>query len=200
MTASVVVFDLGGVLIDWQPQMAWIDELGSREDVDAFMARVDFKARNLRADGGATFADLAAEIADPEDRRRLGSYVTRYGETVRNQVPGTWDVVDRLRAKGTPLHAITNWSAETWPGGLQAHPRLAEIFGVIVVSGQEGILKPDPRIYRLLCDRAGVAPEDCVFIDDGLHNVVGAMAVGMDAIHFTDADRLAAALAERGLL
>ncbi|MGQ0565660.1 MAG: HAD family hydrolase [Gemmobacter sp.] len=200
MTASVVVFDLGGVLIDWQPHLAWIDELGSRAAVDAFMARVDFRARNLRADGGAAFADLAAEIADPDDRRRLASYVTRYVNTVRDPVPGTWAIIDRLRARGVPLHAITNWSAETWPGGVAAHPRLTEVFGTIVVSGQERMLKPDPRIYRLLCDRAGVAAQDCVFIDDALHNVEGARAAGMDGIHFTGAAALETALGERGLL
>jgi HAD superfamily hydrolase (TIGR01509 family) len=74
------------------------------------------------------------------------------------------------------------------------------VFGVTVVSGQEAIIKPDPRIFRLLCTRAGVAPQDCVFIDDGPHNVDGARAVGMDGIHFTGPDALAAALSDRGLL
>jgi 2-haloacid dehalogenase len=200
MTASVVVFDLGGVLINWQPHLAWMDELGSRAAVDAFMERVSFKARNQRGDGGARFVDLAAEIAEAEDRRRLAEYTALYDATIRDAVPGTWDVVERLHARGVPMHAITNWSAETWPGALRAYPRLAEVFGTIVVSGQEHMLKPDPRIYRLLCDRAGVAPADCVFIDDGMHNVDGARAVGMDAIHFTGAAALEGALRERGLL
>ena len=74
------------------------------------------------------------------------------------------------------------------------------IGGVTVVSGQEKVVKPDARIFQILCDRAGLAAEDCVFIDDGLHNVAGAKAVGMDAIHFTDAASLEAALQDRGLL
>ncbi len=200
MTPSVVVFDIGAVLIDWQPHLAWMDELGSREAVDAFMERVDFKARNARGDAGERFADLAAEIADPEDRARLAAYVSLYSRTVPSEVPGTWAILDRLKERGVPIHAITNWSAETWPEGVKVHPRLDEVFGTLVVSGREKISKPDVRIFNLLCERAGVAPGDCVFIDDGLHNVAGAKAAGMDAIHFTEAASLEAALVERNLL
>jgi len=200
MNPSVVVFDIGGVLVDWQPHLAWMDELGSVEAVTAFMERIDFKARNLRGDGGARFAELAAELEDAEDQRRLAAYVSLYTKTVMNPVPGTWDVLDQLKARGVPLHAITNWSAETWPEGLKAQPRLGEVFGVTVVSGEEGITKPDARIFEILCARAGVAAAECVFIDDGLHNVEGARAAGMEGIHFTGADALAAELQSRGLL
>lgn len=200
MKPSIVVFDIGGVLVDWQPHLAWMDELGSREAVEGFMARVDFLKRNVRGDNGETFADLAAEIDDPDDRRRLAEYVSLYPKTVPDAVPGTWGLVDRLIARGVPIHGITNWSAETWPEGLKVHPRLDEIFGTLVISGREKISKPDARIFELLCDRAGIAAEDCVFIDDGLHNVEGARAVGMDGIHFTGADNLEAELTKRGLL
>ena len=200
MSAKVVVFDIGGVLIDWQPHLAWLDELGTREAVEAFMARIDFPARNLRADGGALFADLASELDDAEDRRRLVEYVGNYPKTVRTRIEGSWDILGRLKASGVEVHAITNWSAETWPRGIEAQPRLADAFGVTVVSGQEGTLKPGARIFETLSDRAGVAPEDCVFIDDGAHNIAGAEAVGMDGIHFTGPAALRDALAERGLI
>ena len=200
MSAKVVVFDIGGVLIDWQPHLAWLDELGTREAVEAFMARIDFPARNLRADGGALFADLASELDDAEDRRRLVEYVGNYPKTVRTRIEGSWNILDRLKASGVEVHAITNWSAETWPRGIEAQPRLADAFGVTVVSGQEGTLKPGARIFETLCDRAGVAPGDCVFIDDGAHNIAGAEAVGMDGIHFTGPAALRNALAERGLV
>ncbi|MDQ2094457.1 HAD family hydrolase [Rhodalgimonas zhirmunskyi] len=200
MTPSVVVFDIGGVLVDWQPHLAWLDEMGSRAMVDAFMRRIDFPALNLRADGGETFADLAAELTEAEDACRLSGYVAHYPKTVRTRIEGTWDILDRLRAQGTPVHAITNWSAETWPKGLEAQPRLAEVFGTTIVSGQEKTLKPGPRIFELLCERAGVAPEDCLFIDDAAHNAEGARAAGMDAHHFTTAQALHKALTERGLL
>jgi len=200
MTATAVIFDIGGVLVDWQPHLAWQPELGSQEAAEAFMERVDFSARNARADNGARFADLAAEIEDAEDARRLADYVRLYTRTVEGRIEGTWTLLERLKARGVPIHAITNWSAETWPEGLKVQPRLAEVFGVTVVSGQEGVMKPDARIFETLCTRAGLAPAECVFIDDGLHNVEGARAVGMDGIHFTGADALEQALRNRGLL
>ena len=194
-----VVFDIGGVLVDWQPHLAWIDDLGEKGARD-FIERTGFKARNVRADNGERFADLAQEVEVAEDQMLFAEYVSRYTKTVQNPVPGTWEVLDALKAQGTPVHAITNWSAETWPEGLKAQPRLAEVFETTVVSGQEGVMKPEARIFEILCDRAGVAAENCIFIDDGLHNVQGARAAGMDGIHFTDADALRAALQERDLL
>ena len=157
-------------------------------------------ALNKRADNGEAFADLALEVTDPGDRQLFNTYISRFQHTVRDAVPGTWSIVDQLLARNVPLHGITNWSAETWPEGLKAHPRLDEIFGTLVISGREKMSKPEPGIYQLLCERADVAPEDCVFIDDGLRNVKGAMDVGMDGIHFTDAAALARELSERGLL
>jgi len=200
MTTKHVVFDIGGVLVDWQPHLAWQEQLGSAEAAHAFLDRTDFLALNTRADGGERFADLALHIDDPQDRAHFAEYVALYSLTVVDPIPGTWAILDRLKAQGTPVHAITNWSAETWPEGLKAHPRLDEVFDTLVVSGREGMIKPDPRIFHLLCDRAGVAPDSCIFIDDAMRNVDGARAVGMDGIHFTSSGALEAALTERGVL
>ncbi len=197
---KAVVFDIGGVLVDWQPHLAWVEELGSKDAAHAFIKRTDFLARNARGDNGERFADMAQELSDPRDQELFAAYVDLYARTVETPIHGTWHVLDRLKTQGTPVHAITNWSAETWPEGLKVQPRLGEVFGTLVVSGREKISKPDKRIFDLLCQRAGVAPEECVFIDDGLHNVEGARAVGMDAIHFTSPQALDAALTERGLL
>lgn len=194
-----VVFDIGGVLVDWRPHLAWAPEMGEAA-ARAFMARIDFPARNLRADGGETFADLAAELDDPGDAARLAAYPSLYARTVQDAVPGTWDVLDDLRDAGVPVHAITNWSAETWPEGVSVHPRLDEVFGTLVVSGREGMVKPDRRIFDLLCARAGLAPEACLFVDDGLHNVDGARAAGMAGHHFEGAGGLRADLTARELL
>lgn len=194
-----VVFDIGGVLVDWDPVLAWQEDLGP-EGARAFLARIGFDKINLACDAGASFAVAAAAIADPGDAARLLDYLPRYARTVPHKVAGTWEILRELKARGVPVHAITNWSAETWPEGVKAHPELGEVFGTTIVSGQEGMIKPGTGIYRLLCARAGVAPDACVFIDDGLHNCIGARAAGMDAIHFTGAEALRAALTERGLL
>ncbi|OJY32325.1 MAG: hypothetical protein BGP11_02860 [Rhodobacterales bacterium 65-51] len=197
---KAIVFDIGNVLIRWEPHPAFLPDLGSRDAVEDFLTRTDFMARNLRADGGESFAALAAEIADPADRALFATYVDRYAATVPEAIEGTWALMDRLHARGLAIHAITNWSAETWPAGIAAHPRLGYAFDVTVVSGQEGILKPEARIYARLCDRAGLEPGDCLFIDDSLKNVEGARAFGMQAEHFTTPEALEAALTARGLL
>ena len=112
---KAVVFDIGGVLVDWKPHLAWVEALGSEDAAHAFIERTDFLARNARGDNGELFADLAQELDDPQDQRLFAAYVGLYTRTVENAIHGTWDVLDRLRAQGTPVHAITNWSAETWP-------------------------------------------------------------------------------------
>lgn len=197
---TAIVFDIGNVLVRWDAHAAFVDCLGSRAAVDDFFARIDFPALNLRGDAGETFADLAAEIADPEDRALFASYLGRYELTIAEAIEGSWDIVARLAAEGREIHAITNWSAETWPIGLSTHPRLASAFGVTVVSGQERVLKPSPEIFAILCDRAGRAPAECLFIDDSARNVAGARAFGMDAVQFTTPAALETALVQRGLL
>lgn len=195
-----IVFDIGNVLIRWDAHRAFLPRLGTRLAVDSFLARIGFSALNLRADGGERFADLAGEIADPQDRALFASYLPNYALTIPATIPGTWALLDRLRARGHAIHAITNWSAETWPIGLATHPRLASAFDVTVVSGIERMLKPEPRIFALLCGRAGVIPADCLLIDDSDRNVAGARAFGMDALPFTTSAALEQALTARRLL
>lgn len=197
---TAIIFDIGNVLVRWDPVAAFLPLLGDRARVLAFLARVNFPALNLRADGGETFAALAEEIDDPQDRAIFLTYLPGHAASIAEPIEGTWALIDRLRARGHPLHAITNWSAETWPIGLATHPRLGRAFGTTIVSGKEGIIKPDPRIFDLLCARAGVAAADCLFIDDSPKNVAGAQAAGMAAHHFTTPEALEADLTARGLL
>ncbi len=197
---KAVIFDIGNVLIRWDAHLAFLPDLGTREAVDAFFARIGFAEKNSRADGGARFADLAAEIDDPQDRALFLSYVANHGLSLPEAIEGSWALLAALRACGVPVHAITNWAAETWPFGMAAHPRLGTSFGVTVVSGIEGVMKPAPRVFQILCERAGLAPADCLFIDDSARNVAGAQAVGMDAVLFIDAATLERDLIERGLL
>lgn len=200
MTITAIVFDIGNVLVRWDARLAFLPALGSTEQVDAFLDRIGFADLNLRGDAGETFADLAQEIADPADRALFASYLPSYALTIPETIAGTWALIPRLTAQGHQIHAITNWSAETWPIGVSTHPRLGDSFGVTVVSGQEKVLKPQARIYATLCERAGLRPEQCFFIDDSLKNVEGARAFGMQAHHFTDPGALEADLVARGLL
>lgn len=197
---SAIVFDIGNVLVRWDPVQPFLPLLGDRALVLDFLDRVGFAALNLRADGGERFSDLAQEIDDPQDRAIFSAYLPGYAASIAQPIEGTWALMERLRACGHQIHAITNWSAETWPIGVATHPRLGRAFGTTIVSGIEGIIKPDPRIFALLCARADVLPEDCLFIDDSPANVAGARASGMAAHHFTTPEALEADLTARGLL
>lgn len=194
-----VVFDIGAVLVDWNPMLAWSHEMGEAE-MQAFLTRINFDKLNFACDAGASFLGAAGALPDAEDGKRLAQYVERYAQTVPNKITGTWDILYALKQAGFRVFAITNWSAETWPEGCKAHPELAEVFETTVVSGQIGMVKPSVAIYRHFCSVAGVAAEDCIFTDDGLHNCIGAQAAGMDAIHFTSPDALESGLNARGLL
>ena len=197
-----VIFDLGGVLIDWDPALAFADVFTSRAEAETWMARIDFPGWNRMQDGGRSFAEgLAAARAEHGDEaRHLAGYLAAFPVTIEKTVPGSWAVAEALLARGVPLYALTNWSAESWPHALELHPRLGGLFADILVSGQVGALKPDPAIFRLLMDRNGLRPGDCIFIDDSPANVEGARALGMDGIHFTGAEALGRELARRGVI
>lgn len=195
-----IVFDLGKVLIDWDPALAFTEYFDDPRDIPAWMERIDFHGWNLEQDGGRSFADgiAAARQAHGEDARPLEGYVRNFPRTIARPVPGTWEVIETLDMAGVPLFAITNWSADTWPAALQGYPRLHTIFRDIVVSGRVGLRKPDPAIFGLLLDRHRLAPGATVFIDDSAANVEAARNAGMTGILFTDARALSDELAGLG--
>lgn len=197
---KAVVFDIGNVLIRWDARLAFAPLLGGMEQAAEFIDRTEFSKLNLRADAGESFSALSREIADPADRAVFAQYVQNYALAVPEAIEGTWTLLEEFRAQGLAIHAITNWSAETWPVGVAAHPRLGTAFDVTIVSGQEKLLKPDARIFALLCERAGLNAQDCLFIDDSHANVMGARRAGMQAEHFTTPEELKVALVARGLL
>ncbi|RRH76629.1 HAD family hydrolase [Falsigemmobacter faecalis] len=195
-----IIFDIGNVLIAWDLHRAFDDAYPEAAEFDAFLQRTGFYALNLRADQGTAFADLARAVSEPTDAALIRSYPARFARSIAAPVPGSWQILRDLKARGHRIHAITNWSQETWPEALRLHPDLASTFECLVISGREGLLKPDPAIFRLFCARADVAPQDCLFIDDLPANTAGAKAAGMDALPFTGAADLRRELTLRGLL
>jgi 2-haloacid dehalogenase len=199
---TAVVFDIGNVLIRWHPDRAIARHLPDRDAALEWLDRVGFYDWNLEQDRGRTLSDALPILAarHPEAGTYLADYAARFADTIREPITGTWDLAESLAAGGTPLHAITNWSAELFPTARALYPRLDTLFGVTVVSGTEGVVKPDPAIYRALLVRTGLSAAECLFIDDSAKNVAGAQAVGMQAHHFTDPARLATDLTARGLI
>ena len=127
------------------------------------------------------------------------AFASRWKETLGNVIEGTVDILEELHAAGTPLYALTNWGKDTF-ASIEADYPFFERFDGMVVSGREGVIKPDPMIYRILCDRYGFAPHDAIFIDDSGANIATAMSLGFDALLFDNPARLRQQLIERKLL
>lgn len=192
---DAVVFDIGNVLLDWDARRVYRPLGMSDDEIAAFFERVGFADWNLEQDRGRTFADgIEALAADfPDDRDLIARYDSHWIDSISGPIQGTVDILTSLVDQSVPIHAITNFSAEKFPSEVERWPFLAQ-FGVTVVSGEERLIKPNPAIYHALLERAGLAAERAVFIDDSQKNIDGARAIGMHAIHFTSPSDLREAL------
>ena len=195
-----VVFDIGNVLIEWDPRHLYRRLLPDEAACDRFLAEVCTAAWNIEQDRGRPWAEAIAEriALFPDQAALIRAYSERWHEMVPGEVPGTAALLERLREAGVPLYAITNFSSEKFAEAQARFPVLTR-FRDVVVSGAVGLLKPDPAIYRLLLARNGLDAADCLFIDDSEKNVRAAEALGMQAHHFRDAAGLQAALRAAGL-
>jgi 2-haloacid dehalogenase len=196
-----VVFDLGNVLIDWDPYAAIAAGVGPVEarrflDADDF----DFMAWNHGPDAGGSWDDAEDDVrrTHPHWVEHALAYRANFAASLIGEVPGTVDVVRDLHAAGVPLAGLTNWSDELYPHA----PARFEFLGLlddVVVSGTVGAAKPDRRAYEIAAERLGLPLERLAFVDDKQLNVDAAAALGMDAILFTDAATLRSDLRSRGL-
>jgi 2-haloacid dehalogenase len=201
VAVKTVVFDLGGVLIDWDPRHLYRKLLADEAEVEEFLATVCTPEWNLEQDRGRPFAEAVAELSErhPAHAANIAAFHERWAEMLGGDVPGSVELLAELRATGVPLYALTNWSAETFALARERFEFL-DWFDGLLVSGEEGIVKPDPAIFRLLLDRFGLDAGATLFVDDSEANVAAADALGFDAVRFRDPDRLRRDLAERGLL
>lgn len=195
-----VIFDLGGVLITWDPAGAFRRVLPD-EEIAPLMERIDFVGWNHRSDAGYPFVDAERELIErfPADESAILGYRMHFSDTLTGMVPGTGAIVAELIKAGIRVVALTNWSAETFPYA-QRRFGILNRFEDILVSGTERIVKPDAAIYELALQRFGLPAEGTVFVDDNGPNVDAATAVGLTARRFTDADTFRADLVELGLL
>lgn len=196
-----LVFDLGGVLIDWNPRHLYRKIFDDPDEMEWFLSEVCHPQWNLRQDAGRPFAEAVAEkqAEHPDYAEAVAAYFGRWPEMLGGIHEGNLAILEEVRARGRPFFALTNWSGETYPVA-QERFEFLEWFHGIVVSGHEGVVKPDAAIYDCLLDRYGLMPERTVFIDDSLANVDGARQRGMIGVHFTDAKTLRRELVELGAL
>lgn len=196
---TTVVFDIGNVLLDWDPRYLYRKMFDDHDRMEWFLSNVCTPAWNIEQDRGRTFAEAVSELVavHPHLEAEIRAFDERWPETVSQVIDGSLDILQTLRDRGVPNYAITNFSAEKFADARRIWPFL-DSFDGIVVSGEHRLLKPEAAIYRLLLDTHGLSAPDCVFIDDSPKNVEGARAVGMHALHFTGPDRLRMDLRELG--
>jgi 2-haloacid dehalogenase len=201
VATKAVVFDLGGVLIDWDPRHLYRKLLADEAAVEEFLATVCTPEWNAELDRGRPFAEGVAELVErhPEHAAAIAAYHERWPEMVAGDIPGTVEVLAELRAAGVPLYALTNWSAETF-AITRGRFEFLEWFDGLLVSGEERVTKPDSAIFQLLLDRFGLDPTATVFVDDSEVNVAAARRLGFDAIGFTGHEELRRELVARRLL
>jgi 2-haloacid dehalogenase len=198
---DTVIFDIGNVLINWDPRHLYRKLFGEDvESMERFLTDVCPPHWNERQDAGRTWEEGIQEAVAryPEQETLIRAYRERWEEMLGGPISESVAVLEELRKGGIRLFALTNWSHETFPMALQRYDFLSWFQGILV-SGQERLIKPDPAIFRLLISRFGIDSARAVFIDDNIRNVEGARDVGLHALHFTDSQRMRLDLRALGL-
>jgi 2-haloacid dehalogenase len=199
---DVVIFDFGGVLIDWNPRYLYRKLFGDDEAaMEAFLAEVTTPEWNLQQDAGRSWDEAVRLLTEehPTKAELIAAYQHRWEETLGGAIDDSLHILRELKDAGHPLYGLTNWSQETFPVAIERFDFLA-LFDGIVVSGQEGMVTPDPKLYQTLLERYDVDPTRAVFIDDNKANVDAAEAFGIHGIHFHTPAQLRAELVALGFL
>ena len=197
---KTVVFDIGGVLIDWNPRHLYRKIFSSEEEMEWFLSEICTYEWNVQQDGGKLFSEATAELSArfPEYSDKIALYYGRWEEMLGGELNDTVKIFNELKSAGMPLYALTNWSHEAFPVAYERYGFMKQFDG-IVVSGYEKLLKPDHAIYRVLMDRYNVNPAESVYIDDNKANADAAAELGFHSIHFHSADHLRQELRSLGL-
>ena len=198
---TTVVFDLGGVLVDWDPRYLYRQLFDDPDEMESFLAEVTSADWNAHQDAGRPWAEAIDVLATehPERRELIEAFHQRWPEMLAGEMPGTVDVLAELRSTDVRLLALSNWSAELFPIARERFDFLGWFEGILI-SGDVGVNKPDRRIFDHLAEQFGIEPEAALFIDDSAANVDAAKALGFRAIRFTDATALRRDLVRLGLL
>jgi 2-haloacid dehalogenase len=197
---TAVVFDLGGVLVDWNPRYLYRKLFDDDAAMEDFLSRVCTPRWHGETDRGRPMAEgVRRLIADHPDMATLiEAYETRWAEMFRGTIDGTVEIVRELKTAGHPLYALTNFPADKFDE-FEKDFDFLDAFNGILVSGREKLIKPDPRIYRLMLDRFGLEAEKTVFVDDMPVNVDAARELGLHAVRFQSPDQLRGELQRLGL-
>ena len=198
---KAVLWDFGNVIVRWDPRTLYSKIFKEPAELDRFLSHVCTMDWHTAHDAGVTFAENRARLLPhhPDYAEAIHAWETRWFEMFSGAIPETEAAIEALHARGVPQYGLSNISHETLDGTLALSPAFSRLKG-LVASGVDGVMKPDPAIFNLVCDRFGHAPGDILFVDDSAKNIAAAEAMGFDVHHFTDPAALRPALEARDLL
>ncbi|MBT3336413.1 MAG: HAD family phosphatase [Anaerolineae bacterium] len=201
-TIKAIIFDFGGVLIDWSPHNLYNAYFPNQpEALEDFLREVDFYTWNAEQDRGRSFREGVAELSAkfPHRADLIAAYAENWINSITGEISGTVRILHRLKAKGYSLYGLSNWSAETFPLVRDEFSFLDQ-FDDLVLSGEVKLVKPEPEIFHYLLERIPEEVGECLFIDDSLANIEAAQKLGFYTVHFRSAERLEDELREHQLL
>ena len=200
--APAIIFDFGGVLLDWNPRYLYRKLFDDDADaVERFLNEIGFSEWNLKQDEGRPFAVAVAELSErfPQHADLIKAYDERWEESMGGEIGPSVEILYALKRAGHTLYGLSNWSAETFRRIRHKHAFM-DLFEAIVLSGEVKVIKPDPRIYALLLDKVNRPAEECLFIDDSEMNVAVAARLGFKTIRYESPEQLESELRRLGLL
>jgi 2-haloacid dehalogenase len=199
---DTVIFDIGGVLVEWDPRRVYRTIFADEDAVERFLATVCTPEWNARMDAGTSFADAVEELTrdHPEHEAAIRAYHERWAEMLGGTIAGSVEILRELSDRRVPCYALSNWSAETFPIARERYADVLSRFDGILISADVGAVKPDPRVFEAFVERFGVEPSRSLFVDDAFANVEAARRAGFRAVRFITPEALRDELEDAGLL
>ena len=198
---KTIVFDLGGVLLDWNRRYLYQKIFSDQDELKYFLREICSLEWNAQMDVDKSFLDATDDLVlkYPEYETQIRAYFSRWEEMIRGDIPGTVEILGELKENSYPLAALSNWSSETFPRVKDQYEFL-DWFSPLVISGYIGYKKPDPEPFQILLHELGRDAGDCLFIDDMEDNIQEARRQGFEVIHFTSPEKLRQELENRDYL
>ena len=201
MSVRGVLWDVGNVIVRWDPRTLYAKIFPDPHERDRFLAEVCTMAWHGEHDRGRTMDEGVALLTaqHPQHAESIAAWRDRWWEMFSGAIEETEAVIEALHERGVPQFGLTNMSVETWPGTRAMSPAF-ERLGDVVVSAEVGLIKPEPMIFGVVLERAGLAAEELLFVDDSAANIAAARALGFAVHQFTDPAALRPAMEAHGLL
>jgi 2-haloacid dehalogenase len=194
MTQSIhaIIFDFGNVLLEWNPRHVYRRYFPNDEEgMEKFFHEVNFMEWNAQLDKGIKFADGVADLSRqfPHYSVLIQAYHDNWKDSIGNHIEGTVEIMKRLKTAGYSLYGLSNWSAETFPL-MRDKYEFFNLLDHIVISGEVGMIKPEPEIFEYLLEKIGSPASECLFIDDAFSNIEQAQKMGFATVQFRSPEQL----------